>query len=61
MEDSKNIKDDKKQKKSPELKEQLSEEELKGVDGGAMVVGYELEQVPPMSGITVHEGIGIER
>ena len=64
MEDPKNI------------KEELTEEELKGVDGGAQTirnpneelsdeelkgvtggVGYEFAQVPPMSGITVHEGI----
>ena len=29
-------KDDKKEKESPELKEELTEEELKGVDGGSM-------------------------
>ena len=34
MEDPKNIKDDKKEKESPELKEELSDEELKGVTGG---------------------------
>ena len=34
MEDIKNTKDDKKEKESPELKEELTEEELKGVDGG---------------------------
>ena len=34
MEDSKNTKEDKKEKESPELKEELTEEELKGVDGG---------------------------
>ena len=34
MEDTKNIKDDKKEKESPELKEELTEEEVKGVDGG---------------------------
>ena len=34
MEDPKNIKDDKKEKESPELKEELTEDELKGVDGG---------------------------
>ena len=34
MEDPKNIKDDKKEKKSPELKEELTDEELKGVTGG---------------------------
>ena len=34
MEDTKSIKDDKKEKESPELKEELTEEELKGVDGG---------------------------
>ena len=34
MEDPKNTKDDKKEKESPELKEELTEDELKGVDGG---------------------------
>ena len=34
MEDPKNIQDDKKEKESPELKEELTEEEVKGVDGG---------------------------
>ena len=34
MEDTKNIKDDKKEKESPELKEELTEEEVKSVDGG---------------------------
>ena len=34
MEDSKNIKDDKAVNESPELKEELSDEELKGVTGG---------------------------
>ena len=34
MEDPKNIKDDKKEKESPELKEELTEEEAKSVDGG---------------------------
>ena len=34
MEDPKNIKDDKKEKESPELKEELTEDELKNVDGG---------------------------
>ena len=34
VEDPKNIKDDKKEKESPELKEELSDEELKGVTGG---------------------------
>ena len=56
MEDTKN-KDDKKEKESPELKEELSEEELKGVTGGLrwcppVAVG----SIPPLSGITVHEG-----
>ena len=32
MEDTK---DDKKEKESPQLKEELTEEELKGVDGGS--------------------------
>ena len=35
MEDTKSIKDDKKEKESPELKEELTEDELKGVDGGS--------------------------
>ena len=34
MEDPKNTKDDKKEKESPELKEELTEEEVKGVDAG---------------------------
>ena len=34
MEDPRNIKDDKKEKESPELKEELTEEEVKSVDGG---------------------------
>ena len=34
MEDPKNIKDDKKEKESPELKEELTEEELMGLSGG---------------------------
>ena len=34
MEDPKKIKDDKKEKESPELKEELTEEEVKSVDGG---------------------------
>ena len=34
VEGPKNIKDDKKEKESPELKEELTEEELKSVDGG---------------------------
>ena len=34
MEDPKNTKDDKKEKESPELKQELSEDELKSVDGG---------------------------
>ncbi|WP_114992752.1 bacteriocin [Synechococcus sp. UW179A] len=37
MEDPKNIKDPKKEKESPELKEELTEEELKSVDGGVLV------------------------
>jgi hypothetical protein len=43
MEDPKNIKDDKKQKESPELKEELTEDELKGVPGGVGVenTGYD--------------------
>ena len=39
MEDPKNIKDDKKEKESPELKEELTEEELMGLSGGAGVSG----------------------
>ena len=34
MEDTKGFKDDKKEKESPEIKEELSDEELKGVTGG---------------------------
>ena len=34
MEDPKNTKDDKKEKESPELKEELTDEELEGVSGG---------------------------
>ncbi|WP_170953566.1 bacteriocin [Synechococcus sp. UW179A] len=34
MEDHKNIKDDKNEKESPELKEELTDDELKGVTGG---------------------------
>ena len=34
MEHTQNIKDDKKEKESPELKEELTEEEVKSVDGG---------------------------
>ena len=34
MEDPKDIKDAKKDKESPELKEELTDEELKGVAGG---------------------------
>ncbi len=34
MEDPKNIKDDKKEKESPELKEELAEEELSALSGG---------------------------
>ena len=34
MEDTKSIKDDKKENVSTELKEELTEDELKGVDGG---------------------------
>ena len=34
MEDIKNTKDDKKEKESPELKEELTEDELKGLSGG---------------------------
>ena len=33
-EQAKNIKDDKKEKESPELKEELTDEELEGVSGG---------------------------
>jgi len=38
MEDPKNTKDDKKEKESPELKQELSEDELKGVDGGDFLI-----------------------
>ena len=38
MEEPKNTKDDKKEKESPELKEELTEDELKGVSGGGGVV-----------------------
>ena len=41
MEDPRKTKDDKKEKESPELKEELSEEEAKSVDGGG----------DPMSGV----------
>ena len=34
MEDPKNIKDPKKEKESPELKKDLTDEELEGVSGG---------------------------
>ena len=37
MEDPKNTKDNKKEKESPELKEELTEDELKGVDGGGCI------------------------
>ena len=37
MEDPKNTKDDKKEKESPELKEELRDEELKGLSGGVGV------------------------
>ena len=37
MEDTKSIRDDKKEKESPEFKEELTEEELKGVDGGGCI------------------------
>ena len=36
MEDTKNIKDDKKEKESPDLKDKLSEEELSEVSGGSL-------------------------
>ena len=35
MEDTKNTKDPKKDKDSPELKEELTDEELSGLSGGA--------------------------
>ncbi len=35
MEDTKNTKDTKKDKESPELKEELTDEELSGLSGGA--------------------------
>ena len=34
MEDPKDIKDDKKEKESPELKEEMTKDELKDVNGG---------------------------
>ena len=34
IEDSKNTKDDKKDNESPELKKELSDEDLEGIDGG---------------------------
>ena len=39
MEDPKKIRDDKKEKESPELKDELTEDELKGVTGGVGVSG----------------------
>ena len=41
MEDPKNTKEDKKEKKSPELKQELSEDELKGVDGGDIIAPHQ--------------------
>ena len=38
MEDPKNTKEDKNEKESPELKEKLTEDELKGVDGGSALL-----------------------
>ena len=35
MEDPKKIKDDKKEKESPELKEELTEDQLEGLSGGS--------------------------
>ena len=37
MEHTQNIKDDKNEKESPELKEELTEDKLKGVDGGTTI------------------------
>ena len=39
MEHTQNIKDDKNEKESPELKEELTEDELKGLSGGVGVSG----------------------
>ena len=39
MEDTKNTKDPKKDKESPELKEELTDEELEGVSGGVDLAG----------------------
>ena len=44
MEDPKNIKDDKKEKESPDLKEELTVEELKGVDGGVYTAWADIEK-----------------
>ena len=44
MEDSKNIKDDKKEKESPELKEELTEDQLDGVDGGVSTPTHPIAQ-----------------
>ena len=42
MEETKNTKDDNKEKETPELKEELTEDELKGVDGGGAFVNEEM-------------------
>ena len=60
MEDTK---DDKKEKESPELKEELTEEELKGLSGGAGVVtgsvpGPSLDDKPRPRAITDPYGVG---
>ena len=49
MEDPKNVKDDKEEKESPELKEELSDEELKGVTGG--IDPITMPEEDPMKGI----------
>ena len=56
MKDTKIIKDDKKEKESPELKEELTEDELKGVSGGATPGGLGLKSA---DGVVIHGGVGI--
>ena len=48
-------KSEKKDKESPELKEELTEDELKGLLGGVMVARYEFLQAPPT--LVIDEGI----
>ena len=43
MEAPKNIKDDKEEKEIPELKEELTEDEIKCVDGGSFLDVFEGE------------------